>query len=130
LSKVATTYWDNSNAVFIPAKNARTRTRPQSAKREKANSWLGFAIVVALSSMICLTVNFRAYGELSAEIQQHQVLNSEVNQLTIENSALQEEIQQIKTDKTVIEREAYRLGMSRPNDKVLVNRDKVPVPTN
>ena len=130
MSKVATTYWDNSNAVFIPAKNARTRTRPQSAKREKANSWLGFAIVVALSSMICLTVNLRAYGELSAEIQQHQILNTEVNQLTTENSALQEEIQQIKTDKAMIEREARRLGMSRPNDKVLVNNEKVPVPAN
>jgi cell division protein FtsB len=106
--------------VFIPAKNARPRTRPQSAKREKANSWLGFAVVVALSSMICLTVNLRAYSELSAEIDQHQVLNTNVNQLTTENSVLQDEIQQIKTDKTMIEREARRLGMSRPNEKVLV----------
>ncbi|HEX8251227.1 MAG TPA: septum formation initiator family protein [Pyrinomonadaceae bacterium] len=94
--------------------------RPQSVKREKANSWLGFAVVVALSSMICLTVNLRAYSELSAEINQHQILNTEVNQLTTENSALQDEIQQIKTDKTMIEREARRLGMSRPNEKVLV----------
>jgi cell division protein FtsB len=106
--------------VFIPSKNARTRMRPQSVKREKANSWLGFAVVVALSSMICLTVNLRAYSELSAEINQHQILNTEVNQLTTENSALQDEIQQIKTDKTMIEREARRLGMSRPNEKVLV----------
>ena len=120
MSKVATTYWDNSNAVFIPAKNARTRTRPQSAKREKANSWLGFAIVVALSSMICLTVNLRAYSELSAEVNQHQVLNAQVSQLTTENSVLADEIEQIKTDKAMIEREARRLGMSRPNEKVLV----------
>jgi cell division protein FtsB len=120
LSKVATTYWDNSNAVFIPAKNARTRTRPQSAKREKANSWLGFAIVVAFSSMICLTVNLRAYGELSAESNQHQVLNAEVNQLTTENSVLQDEIEQIKNDKTRIAQEARRLGMSLPDEKVLM----------
>jgi cell division protein FtsB len=120
LSKVATTYWDNSNAVFIPSKNSRSRVRTQAVKREKANSWLGFAIVVALSSMICLTINLRAYSELSAEINQHQILNAEVNQLTTENSALQEEIQQIKTDSAMIEREARRLGMSRPNEKVLV----------
>ena len=106
--------------MFIPAKSSRTRSRTQPAKREKANSWLGFAVVVALSSMICLTVNFRAYGELSAEIDQHQILNTEVNRLTTENSALQEEIQQIKTDSSMIEREARRLGMSRPNEKVLV----------
>ena len=120
MSKVATTYWDNSNAVFIPTKNSRARSRTQSVKREKANSWLGFAVVVAFSSMICLTINLRAYSELSAEINQHQILNTEVNQLTTENSALQDEIQQIKTDKTMIEREARRLGMSRPNEKVLV----------
>jgi cell division protein FtsB len=120
LSKVATTYWDNSNAVFIPTKNSRARSRTQTVKREKANSWLGFAIVVAFSSMICLTINLRAYSELSAEINQHQILNTEVNQLTTENSALQDEIQQIKTDKAMIEREARRLGMSRPNEKVLV----------
>jgi len=106
--------------VFIPAKNSRARSRTQTVKREKANSWLGFAVVVALSSMICLTINLRAYSELSAEINQHQVLNAEVNQLTTENSALQEEIQQIKTDSAMIEREARRLGMSRPNEKVLV----------
>lgn len=124
MNKVATTYWDNSNTVFMPTtRNTRTRVRPAAvsgAKREKANSWLGFAVVVALSSMICLTVNLRAYSELSAEIDQHQVLNAEVDQLTIENSTLQEEIKQIKTDSSMIEREARRLGMSRPNEKVLV----------
>ena len=131
MSKVATTYWDNSNAVFIPAKNSRARSRRQTVKREKANSWLGFTIVVVLSSMICLTVNLRAYSELHAEVDQHQILNTEVNQLTTENSTLEEEIQQIKTDKTMIEREARRLGMSRPNEKVLVvNNEKVSVPAN
>ncbi|MDQ3800235.1 MAG: septum formation initiator family protein [Acidobacteriota bacterium] len=124
MNKVATTYWDDSNTVFIPTtKNTRSRVRPSAAggaKREKANSWLGFAVVVALSSMICLTVNLRAYSELSAERDQHQFLNAEVDQLTIENSTLQEEIKQIKTDSLMIEREARRLGMSRPNEKVLV----------
>ena len=123
MSKVATTYWDNSNTVFIPAKNTRTRTRntaQSAARREKTNSWFGFAVVVAVSSMICLTVNLRAYSELNTEINQHQTLSAEVNQLTLENSALQEEIQQIKTDSSMIEREARRLGMSRPNEKVLV----------
>lgn len=120
MSKVATTYWDNSNTVFIPAKNSRARTRPQSVKREKANSWLGFAIVVALTSMVCLTVNLRAYSELSAEIKQHQILNAEVNQLTTENSALAEEIEQIKNDKARIAQEARQLGMILSDEKVLL----------
>jgi cell division protein FtsB len=121
LSKVATTYWDDSNAVFIPAKSTRAKSRVRNVKREKASSqWLVFTVVVALSSMICLTVNLRAYGELSQEIEQYQLLNAEVESLTTENSALQEEIHQIKTDPSVIEREARKLGMSRPNEKVLV----------
>ena len=121
MSKVATTYWDDSNAVFIPAKSMRAKSRVRNVKREKASSqWLMFTVVVALSSMICLTVNLRAYGELSQEIEQYQLLNAEVESLTTENSALQEEIHQIKTDPSVIEREARKLGMSRPNEKVLV----------
>ena len=128
MSKVAATYWDNAaaaaaaDAVFIPAaKNSRNKTRVRNVKREKASSqWLVFTVVVALSSMICLTVNLRAYGELSQEIEQYQLLNAEVEGLTNENSALREEIQQIKTDSSRIEREARKLGMSRPNEKVLV----------
>jgi cell division protein FtsB len=108
--------------VFIPAKNSRARSRTQTVKREKANSWLGFAVVVALSSMICLTINLRAYSELSVEINQHQVLNAELNQLATENSTLADEIEQIKNDKTRIALEARRLGMSLPDEKVLLNK--------
>lgn len=124
MSKVAATYWDNSRAVLLPAKNSRVktqRTRTRNVKREKTNSqWLVFTVIVALSSMICLTVNFRAYSEWRDEVRQHQLLNTEVDRLTNENLALQEEIQLIKTDAAAIETEARKLGMSRPNEKVLV----------
>jgi cell division protein FtsB len=43
--------------------------------------------------------------------------------LTNENLAIQEEIHNLKTDARVIEREARRIGMSRPNEKVLVPVD-------
>ena len=79
-----------------------------------------FTVIVALSSMICLTVNLRAYSELREEIEQHRLLNAEVDQLTNENLALQKEIQSIKTDSATIEQEARKLGMSRPNEKILV----------
>lgn len=125
MSKVATTYWGDASAVFIPAaknaRNSRNKIRTKNVKGENVSSqWLVFTVVVALSSMICLTINLRAYSELNVEIQQYQLLNAEVDQLTTENSALQEEIQQIKTDSSMIEREARKLGMSRPNEKVLV----------
>lgn len=125
MSKVAATYWDNSRAVLIPAKNSRTRiqarARTKAVKREKTSSqWLVFTVIVALSSMICLTINLRAYSEWRAEVQQHQLLNTEVDRLTNENLALQEEIQLIRTDVSAIETEARKLGMSRPDEKVLV----------
>jgi cell division protein FtsB len=40
--------------------------------------------------------------------------------LTNENLVLQEEIHNLKTDSAVIEREARKLGMSRPGEKILV----------
>jgi cell division protein FtsB len=124
LSKVAATYWDNSRAVLIPAKNSRAKTqriRSKTVKRDKTSpQWLVFTIIFALSTMICLTVNLRAYGEWSEEAQQHQLLNGEVDRLTNENLALQKEIQSIKTDSAAIEQEARKLGMSRPNEKIFV----------
>ena len=127
MSKAAATYWDDSTTggAFIPAataaKNSRNKTRARNVKREKTSSqWLVFTVIVALSSMICLTVNFRAYSEWRDEVRQHQLLNTEVDRLTNENLALQEEIQSIKTDAAAIETEARKLGMSRPNEKVLV----------
>ena len=117
MNKVAVTYWDNQ-AVSIPA--ARTRVRNVKQRENTTPQWFVYVIVVALTCLVCLTVNLRTFSELKNEIGQSQKLTAEVDQLSNENLALQEEIHGLKTSPNLIEREARKLGMSRANEKVLV----------
>ena len=120
MSKVATTYWDNN--ISLPKAVSRPKARTQmKSKRESATpQWFVFTVVVSITFMLCLTVNLRAYTELNEEVQVNQKLSVEVDQLTNENLVLQEEIHNLKTDSAIIEREARKLGMSRPGEKILV----------
>jgi cell division protein FtsB len=85
--------------------------------------WLSFLIVASIFVMLCLTINFRAFSEVRAEVDQHTRLNSQIQNLMDENLALQEEIHTLKTDPVVIQREAKRIGIA-------VRDEKVPVPVN
>lgn len=117
MSKVAVTYWDNQ-AVSIPA--AGTRARNVKQRENTTPQWFIYAVVAAITVMVCVTINLRTFSELNNEIGQFQKLNTEVDQLSSQNLALQEEIHSLKTDPNLIEREARKLGMSRSNEKVLV----------
>jgi cell division protein FtsB len=57
---------------------------------------------------------------MSQETTQFQQLSAEIEQLNNENLAIQEEIHNLKNDPRAIEREARKIGMSRPNEKILV----------
>jgi len=117
LSKVADTYWNNSQTISIPVKN-----RKKAAGRAKSSTphWFLFVVVGSIFLMICLAVNFRAVSEMNAEAEQNNQLNADVEKLSGENLALQEEIHNLKNDSQTIEREARKIGMSRPNEKILV----------
>ncbi|HEY0657906.1 MAG TPA: septum formation initiator family protein, partial [Pyrinomonadaceae bacterium] len=78
------------------------------------------AVVASLTCLLCLTINFRAFSEVSQEISQNETLTSQIEILTTENLSLQEEIHSLKSDSRAIEREARKIGMSRPNEKILV----------
>jgi cell division protein FtsB len=119
LSKVATTYWDN---ISLPRVSSRPKMRTQmKSKRESATpQWFVFTVVVSITFMLCLTINMRAFTELNSEVELNQRLNVDVDRMTNENLALQEEIHNLKTDSNTIEREARKLGMSRSGEKVLV----------
>lgn len=93
--------------------NAKTKTGTK-------HSWFGFAAVASLSLLLCLAVNLRAYSEMTRELNQNEQLNLQVETLTTENSALEQEIQNLRKDERAIEREARKIGMSRPNEKILV----------
>lgn len=86
----------------------------------KKNSWFGFAAVASISFLLCLAINLRAFSEMRQEINQNEQLNLQIETLTTENLSLQEEIRDLRKDERAIEREARKIGMSRPNEKILV----------
>jgi cell division protein FtsB len=93
----------------------------KSNNREIATpQWFVFAVVVFITFMLCLTINFRAFSYLTGEMEQNQKLSNEVEDLTNRNLMIQEEIHNLKTDPKLIEREARKLGMGRPDEKVFV----------
>lgn len=122
MSKVATTYWDNDGAVSIP----KLRTRPRNIARMKTNResatppWFIFAVIFFSGFLLCLTVNFRAFSELNSEIEANQKLNIEVEQLSNHNLMIEEQIKNLKSDPKVIELEARKLRMVRPEEKVFM----------
>ena len=110
MSKVVTTYWDNNSAVLIPA-----RTRAKTARRTETATpqWFVFAVITLTTFMLCLAINLRAYSEMSSGIEQNERLSIELERLTNENLAIQEEIHSLKNDSFTVEREARKIGMSR-----------------
>lgn len=117
MSKVAATYLDRKRAV-----SDSVRRRRRTARRTEATSrpWLMFAAVAAMMSVLCLAVNYRAYADWREGSEQHRILSGEVEKLSVENLSLQEEIHNLRSDSDTIEREARKIGMSRPNEKILV----------
>lgn len=112
MSKVVATYWDNSNAVSFSANN-RTKT----AKRAETATpqWFVFVVIAAITLMLCMAINLRAYSEMSAEMHQNQRLSVQLESLTNENLAIQEEVHNLKIDSQFVEQEARKIGLSRPN---------------
>jgi cell division protein FtsB len=98
------------------------RNRKKTTGRAKSSTpqWFLFVVVVSITFMLCLAVNFRAVSEMRAEAEQNNQLSTDVEKLSVENLALQEEVHNLKNDSQTIEREARKIGMSRPNEKILV----------
>ena len=98
------------------------RNRSKSVKRAQSTTpqWFVFAVIASMTFMLCMAVNLRAYSEMTRETIQFEQLNAEIDALNNENLIIQQEIHSLKSDPRAIEREARKLGMSRPNEKVLV----------
>lgn len=123
MSKVATTYWDNSQSVWKKSKTTKLPRNNRVSTSKEAKSmpqWFIFAIVASITFMLCLTINLRAFSEMSQEMGQNETLIQQFEKLSSENLLLQEEIHDLKNDSRAIEREARKMGMSRPNEKILV----------
>lgn len=67
--------------------------------------------MIGMTLMLGLTINYRAYSTMRIEIQENDQLSTKIQSLTDENLQLQDEINNLKTDPKVIEREAKKLGI-------------------
>jgi cell division protein FtsB len=97
--------------------------RPKKTTRTLPR-WLPYGATVVFAAVLCLSVNFRAFSELSREVEQHENLQTQIESITSENLNLQEEIYYLQNDSSVIEREARKFGFKRKE-----NEKKVSVPT-
>jgi len=99
----------------------KPRAKTAAAARTTATpQWFVFTVIAAITFMLCMAINLRAFSEMSAELEQNEHLSLAVEQLSNENIGLQTEVHGLKNDSHAVEREARKIGMSRPNEKVLV----------
>lgn len=118
MSKAANTYWDNERTGRKPRSNSRAAAaRKQTGFFPK---WYVFFIPAVLSALVVLTINVRGWTYVENEHQINEQLGAEIEQLTIQNELLQDEINRLQYDPKTIEREARKLGMGRANEKVFV----------
>jgi cell division protein FtsB len=80
-------------------------------------SWLPYVIVASIFAMLIVSINYRAFSEVRDEVEQNQRLAAQIQSLTDENLALQDEIHTLKSDPRAIEREAKRIGIQVNSDK-------------
>lgn len=116
MSKAANIYWDSthgSSQGSVSRRSTATRRRRVSAKadRKAAPSWLPYVIVGSIFVMLIISINFRAFTEMRDEVNQHERLSAQIQNLRDENVALQEEIHTLKSDPAAIGREAKRIGI-------------------
>jgi cell division protein FtsB len=102
--------------------------RPTSStKKSKSSGAPRFAALVIAASiafMLCLSINYRAFCEMSREVDENQNLSGQIQDLTNENLALQDEIHNLKNDSESIRREARRLGIIGGNEQSPVSAVK------
>lgn len=75
--------------------------------------WIPYGATVVFAAVLCLTINFRAFTELTREVEQNKNLQTQIENITSENLNLQEEIYYLQNDSQVIEREAKKFGFRR-----------------
>ena len=119
MKKVGAIYWSKT------ARKTKKRSRDgkKAGAKKSTPQWFVFAVVVLITFMLCLAINFRAFSEARKQTAEYSELNTEIEKLTTKNLVLQDEIQVLKSDDKAIAREARKIGMSRSNEKVLVPKN-------
>lgn len=94
--------------------------KPAAGSGNLATRWMALGVIAGTMALLCLTVNIRAFVEMNRHAIENRKLNTEIEQLGSLNVVLEEEIENLKGDPKTIEKEARKIGMSRPNERILV----------
>ena len=89
-----------------------------------APNWWAAGVVVVMTIMLCVSINYRSFSEMSKESAENLQLEQEIQSVTTNNLLLQEQIHYLKNDPGTVEREVRKFGLRRPKQKVSVLTDK------
>jgi len=99
-------------------------TKEKGKKNSAISQWWAAGIVIILTLMLCLTINYRAFSELNKESSENLELEQKIQSVTTNNLLLQEQIHYLKNDPKTVEREVRKFGLRRPKEKVSVSTSK------
>jgi len=99
-------------------------TKEKGKKSSAISQWWAGGIVIILTLMLCLTINYRAFSELNKESTENLELEQKIQSVTTNNLLLQEQIHYLKNDPKTVEREVRKFGLRRPKEKVSVSTNK------
>ena len=136
MSKVANTYWVDerirSQRVLPRHPNASLASVQQISMdiigsrtevRRRGGiipSWVVFTMVLLATLAVCVTVNMRTRARFQVAVQQHSVMQSDVEALRGVNQSLKTEVERLRNDPRAIETAARaRLNMVRSNEYVI-----------
>ena len=132
MNKAANTYWtDTRLAAQRPAARAITVTPARGSaiahaleetqsRRASRSPFAAFGVIMLALLVFCVSISMRTQAEVQAAAMRHETLNMEVESLRNTNSALEQQMQRLRTDPRAIEVAAReRLGMVRRNEIVV-----------
>ena len=136
MSKVANTYWVDerirSQRVMPRRANASLASVQQISMdiigsraevRRRGGiipSWVVFGMILLATFAVCVTVNMRTRAKFQVAVQQHSVMQSDVESLRGINESLKADVERLRHDPRAIESAARaQLNMVRSNEYVV-----------
>ena len=136
MSKVANTYWVDERIRSQRALPRRTNASLASVQQISMEiigsraevrrrggiipSWVVFGMILLATFAVCVTVNMRTRAKFQVAVQQHSVMQSDVESLRTINESLKADVERLRKDPRAIESAARaQLNMVRSNEYVV-----------
>ena len=119
MGQAANTFWVDEAASAAPS---TTRVRALAKRRTRVRRMIDALVcaVILAATGLCVSVYYRAHGELATAMSRHESAAYRVAELKRENERLSREVEQLKNDPGMIEAIAReRLGFIRPGEVVI-----------